>query len=533
MVTFLIAFLTLILTIFSVSVMSFIAMAVPVGPWIDVTLVLLSSIVVKLFFHKLSSSKSTAVIGYSTAAASIGGSVATACGFAFPTLYFLNPDIFATFLQMPVYFVATVAGLTLVAGGMGMLIANLCAPTFLADPGMSFPIGQMLYSLMSASNNAKKAYELVAGIATAVVFSALQLFTTIIPRKLVLMREYVWHYFTLPHVVVRSDWMLMLLAIGFVTGHVIAIPLLVGVVIKFLVADPIHHHIFCNLVAEDFFFAFCSGIVVQSTFMSIIELPHIIMNFFKKTKIKRFALSPVAVNYVLGATVLVLSIMSICFFSYFSFSLPAQFYLIVCTALCTYQIAIIGGKTGLAPIGRFATWVMVPFLMLFGFDPIQVTLVATCVEISGMVVVDTLFGRKMGQLAHLDTKKLIIYQIVGLLLSAVLVGGIFWLLISHFGLGATSPLIVQRCQARALLINASNFNAYVMILGIVIGFFLRGIKINSTLVLGGLLLPIDFSLLLIAGGLVSYVIQDRDKFTPFWSGVFAASALCMVLRTLF
>ena len=211
----------------------------------------------------------------------------------------------------------------------------------------------------------------------------------------------------------------------------------------------------------------------------------------------------------------------------------SQFYLLLFTALCTYQIAIIGGKTGLAPIGRFATWVMVPFLMLFGFDALQVTIVATFVEISGMVVVDTLFGRKMAQLAELDYfKKIILYQIGGLLLSALTVGIVFWLLITHFGLGATSPLIAQRCQARALLINASHFDYMVMLMGIACGFGLKYIKINSTLVLGGLLLPIDFSLLLIIGGLSTYLVKDREAYTPYWSGVFAASALFMLVRTL-
>ena len=111
-------------------------------------------------------------------------------------------------------------------------------------------------------------------------------------------------------------------------------------------------------------------------------------------------------------------------------------------------------------------------------------------------------------------------------------GIIFWLLISYFGLGAASPLIAQRCQARALLINASHFNYIVMLIGIACGFGLKYIKINSTLVLGGLLLPIDFSLLLILGGLATYLVKDREEYVPFWSGVFAASALFMLLKTL-
>jgi hypothetical protein len=533
MVTFFIILLTFFLSLFSVAVMSFIAMAVPVGPWIDVTLVLLGMFFIKLFFRNISVTKNNEILGYSTAASAIGGSVATACGFAFPTLYFLKPDLFAALLGNPIHFVSIIALLILSAGGLGMFIAHLCAPTFLADSSMSFPIGQMTYSLMSVGSNIHKAYELMAGLGTVLVVNVIQFFTTILPEKIILLKKFSLGYFVLPTVVLRSDWVLMLLAIGFVTGHVIAVPLAIGVLIKFFAADPLHQSFFCNLPVEDFFFAFCSGIVLQSTFLSMIELPKYLYNFLKKNNKKPSVLfDGIRLDYIQLATLIAFLLITALFLWSINFSFISQFYLLLFTALCTYQIAIIGGKTGLAPIGRFATWVMVPFLMLFGFDALQVTVVATFVEISGMVVVDTLFGRKMAQLAQLDNKKMVMYQIAGLLLSALTVGIVFWLLITHFGLGATSPLIAQRCQARALLINASSFNYVVMLLGIACGFGLRFVKINSTLVLGGLLLPIDFSLLLIIGGLSTYLVKDREKFTPYWSGVFAASALFMLLKTL-
>ncbi len=534
MVTFFIVLLTFFLTFFSVGVMSFITMASPVGPWIDVTLVLLGMFLVKIFFRNLSLVKTTQVLGYSTAASSIGGSVATACGFAFPTLYFLKPDVFMQLLHAPVTFVTFLGGLILTAGGFGMLMAHICAPRFLADTTMSFPIGQMTYSLMSVTSSIKKAYELIAGLILALVFNGIHLFTDVLPKKMVVWQARTISWWTIPTLVVRSEWVLMLLAIGFVTGHVIAIPLAIGVVIKFLMADPIHQQFFCTIKADDFFFAFCSGIVLQSTFMSLIELPQYLYSFFKQKKNRGttfFASLPV--NFAYWGIIILLFIPTFIFLWQLNFSILSQLYLLLFTALCTYQIAIIGSKTGLAPVGRFATWVMVPFLLLFGFDPVQITVVATFVEISGMVVVDTLFGRKMAQLAQLDSKKIIYYQLAGLIASSLLVGIVFWLLISHFGLGTSSPLIVQRCQARALLINASHFDYLVMVLGIVCGFGLKYIRINSTLVLGGLLLPIDFSLLLIIGGLATYLVKNRENYVPFWSGVFAASALFMLLKTLF
>ncbi len=526
-------FLSFFLTIFSVSVMSFISMASPVGPWIDVTLVLLGMFLVRIGYRKLSATRTTEILGYSTAASALGGSVATACGFAFPTFYFLHPEMFLALLHNPLSFVALIAALVIAAGGLGMLVAHLCAPVFLADTTMSFPIGQMVYGLMSVTSSMRKAYELIAGLAAAVMFSVVSFFTSFIPKKIVLLQSRTISVWQVPYLAIRSEWLLMLVAIGFVTGHVIAVPLAVGVLIKFLAADPLHQNFFCQLAADDFFFAFCSGIVLQSTFMSLVELPGYIYAFLKKRSGKRMNLTDyIALNTFQYGLLSSFFIGVLLLLWYLNFSFIAQWYLVITTVLCAYQIAIIGGKAGLAPVGRFATWVMVPFLMLFGFDPLQVTVVATFVEISGMVVVDTLFGRKVAQLAGLDPYKIARYQMAGLVLSAVLVGIVFWLLISYFGLGAASPLIAQRCQARALLINASHFNYVVMMIGVTCGFVLKYIHINSTLVLGGLLLPIDFSLLLIVGGLSSYLVKDRDTYVPFWSGVFAASALVMVLRSI-
>ena len=54
---------------------------------------------------------------------------------------------------------------------------------------------------------------------------------------------------------------------------------------------------------------------------------------------------------------------------------------------------------GIATFPAYATFVMVPGMMLFGYDAIQITLVSTFVEICGGVAVEILFGRKVGQLS--------------------------------------------------------------------------------------------------------------------------------------
>src|SRR5690606_40512442 len=99
---------------------------------------------------------------------------------------------------------------------------------------------------------------------------------------------------------------------------------------------------------------------------------------------------------------------------------------------CTYQIAVIAAQIGLAQLGRFATFVMVPAMFMFQLDFVQLVLLSSFVEIAGGVAADVLFSRKYGYLMHLQHAQLKRYQYIGLAMSAISIGFIFWILIAHF-----------------------------------------------------------------------------------------------------
>lgn len=217
-----------------------------------------------------------------------------------------------------------------------------------------------------------------------------------------------------------------------------------------------------------------------------------------------------------------------------NFTVVSIFYLITFALVCTYQMMLIAGKMGIAPLGRFATFVMVPGMFLFGYTPLQTTLVATYVEIAGGVACDALFGRKMAYLASIDSTTIQRYQWFGLLISSFCVGIVIWLFISHFGIG-TEPgaLAVTKAASRALLINVKSFEPLVLVLGLLFGYLLKVAKVNATLMLGGILMPPDVSLMLILGGWSTYLVKDKEEYYPFWSGVFAANSLWMLVKAFF
>jgi len=323
----------------------------------------------------------------------------------------------------------------------------------------------------------------------------------------------------------------------------IAIPFAVGCLAKILLIDPVHGAWFSGISGDNFLLAWCSGMVVQGALMSFFGVPQLVKSLVGQLRGKgsriqgsqsRSSASLQKMRTVVGHApeMLGMGILFCMVFSWLSFSWSAQIFVMMGVLVCGYQLMIFMGKVGLAPLGRFATFVMVPGLVIFGFTHLQAIMVAAFVEISGGVAANGLSGQKLGQLARLDKDIVYWMQWLALILCAFMIGGIFWILIQGFGLGG-ADLVAQKAQSRALLINAYGFDMYALALGVLFGFALKLLKVNASLVLGGLIMPLDWSLLLIVSGLSTYLVKDKEAQYPFWSGVFAASSIWMLLKAIF
>src|SRR4029078_13297602 len=104
-------------------------------------------------------------------------------------------------------------------------------------------------------------------------------------------------------------------------------------------------------------------------------------------------------------------------------------------------------------------------------------------------------------------------------------------LINHFGLGSPE-LFAYKAQSRQLLIYARHFNMYVLMIGAITSFFLQYFRINPMLVLGGILMQLNISLGLVFGGLLTLAVTNREEWEPFWSGVFAANSIVMLIQAI-
>ncbi len=525
--------LSITLSLFSTIVMSYVSLATPIGPWIAPTLVFIGLLISKIITRVTSTS-----LSYAVSAGSIGGILATACAFSFPTIYFLDPVLFNAWMSSPLFFSLKLGCFSFLAGGFGILVADVAEKTLIDTQNLSFPVGQLVYKMIAAQNQIRKAYELIVGFVAELIFSFLQsstfLMHAIIPKSVTLFPSCKFFIFSVPRMVINLDIAPMIWAIGFVTGHVIALPLAVGVISNIIVVNPLHTLFFKSLSSVEFTLAFCSGIVLCITMMSVLSMPRQIINGIKngigKVKYNNNLLdifSYKSNGLLFGVVVIGL----VLFLSYFAFPWYVQLYLIICSVITTYQIAAIAGRIGLALLGRFATFVMVPAMLIFPINHVHMVFIATFVEMAGGVATDVLFGRKLAQLSNVSHPVMRRYQMLGLIIASVSIGIVFWLLINHFGLGSPE-LFAYRAQSRQLLIQAKHFDYMVLLLGAVFGMLLQKIHVNPMLVLGGLLMPFDITFGLVAGGLLAMMSSDKEEWYPFWSGVFASNSFCMLLRAI-
>jgi hypothetical protein len=580
--------IAIMLSVFSTAVMSYIAMATPIGPWIAPTLVLIALLIFKLVMRSAvlstdaqqsesagsqtrgSANSGAQAIVLVTVAGSIGGILATGIGFSFPTLYFADPELFNFWLSRPAYFISMLGGISCAAGFFGFLLANIFEYKVIEQENLPFPISVLIHKMIAAGNNLRKAYELIAGFLGTIIFCFFQegagFFQGVLPKSIQLMPSLLaCGVVRIP--AITFDLWPMLWAIGFITGHVIAVPLAVGALARIALVDPLNALWFCNISAIEFSFAFCSGMVLFGALESLIRMPRMIRQFYawiagavsgvqantqagtrvfdhkgrdqknsdKKTGVWRALdwqniVGHVSLPEQLCLLVFVAALLLVLGFSWFQ-----VFYLLALTAIFTYQMVVIAGKWGIAPLGRFATFVMLPAMLFFSLDITRIVYIATFVEVCGGVAVDILFGRGVARKSGVDKALVKRYQYLGLAVSALTVGVACWMLIKACGLGS-AQLFAYKAQSRHLLINAllngKSFSWIILVIGALFSFLLARCGLNAMLVMGGLLMPLNLSLGLIFGGILTYLVRDRQEWEPLWSGVFAANSIWMLLKAI-
>jgi hypothetical protein len=517
---------SIISAILAAAIMTYISLATALGPWIESTLVMMAVACIHLF-SGISEDKAKELLSCIAVSGGIAGIAATACAFAYPTLFFLNPVTFRAWLTQPFSFISSLFLLILIAGLVAFVLVEWYGHALLTRDKLPFPLAQLVNKIIVSSDSFAQSVQLVIGSACAFFVNLFYYINRSIPKDFTLFQGYSTAYFAVPRVMVRMDSALMLFALGFVTGHMIAVPLLAGIFAKSFLVLPLNKMFFLSVLPENMILGWCAGMAVYGAasmiFGALKGIKWTSLGIFKKKALS----NDLGVYHALFFGLI--TSCAVMFFFHFGFSTAATLFVFLGALVASYQVVLIAGEMGIAPLGRFATFVMLPGLVLFHFTDLQTTIVATFVELCCGIAASIMSGRKIQMLNGVDKKKIIVAQVVGLVTAALVISILLWRLSLVTGLGQP-PLIAQKAYTRALLVKSHEFNGFVMILGMIFSWLLQKLKINAVLVISGLVMPFEYIIPLVVGGTTSLFIVHRENYYPFWSGVFAMASLLMLMK---
>jgi hypothetical protein len=520
--------LALFLSCIATTSMVYVSMALPIGPWIAPTLVLIALCICCSAQKKVNVQE----VALAVSSGSLGGIIATAVGFYMPTLFFGDKHLFGAWLAQPYYFAALITAVTGVAGWLGLWCARVAEPYLIDEQQLAFPISHLVHGMIMAHAQVRRLYGLAVGFVSTFLICMMQDGLCgkmlLIPKTIMVSVSPRIGPFILP--ALRFDLWPMVWAIGFMAGERMVLPLMSGVVANMVLINPMHAYLFHTMSATDFILAFCTGMVLVSTVCGMMSVLRRVMNYRVPTKNDLYRmLSTVCMHKRSFTEGILLLCVLLTLGSFIGFSLLASLFIFVLTLFCSYQMMLIAGKIGVAPLGRFATMVMVPVMLVSTRDVWQLTLLSVFVATCGGVAVDALSGRVLARLCSVEQKSMERYQYGGVLMGALIVGCMFVLVVRHIPLGSVE-LFAHKAQTRALLLTFTQFDWSVVLVGACFGLAIQWCNGNTLFVLSGILMPLHLVLGLIFGGLLSLGVRHKEQYEPFVSGVFASNALWMVIR---
>lgn len=542
-----------VLSILASAILLYISIATMIGPWIAPTLILISSLIFTVFKKRDADTPKNLIM--ISALASGGGIVAVGVGFSLPMLYFLAPASFDTLIATPLHFISHVGVTILLAGTFGIFVGKFLARKLLKKDDLTFPISQMAYQVATAQSHKSEARSLFKGVSITLLLCMLR--DGIYSYKGIIAKDWTLLSTVVTGPIIFSLWP-TLWAIGFTTGLANTIPLLVGLIARYAVLFPINYHsaylpftLFEPLKEEGFITAFCAGMIVADMALSLLRDPASIIRYIKSYSthlsnpkaplLRSIVLHPMKAFFAedISLSTLIKSLYRIepfvalasffFFFSYLEFSFLAQLVMLAAMLIGLYEINRFCGKIGLLQIGRFSAFILIPMVIFFKINPLQMTALIIFFNVAAAVSSDLLFDYKTADLNSTSRESVHGLQWMGLVISSITIAVVCYLLFTGLTLGS-EELFAHRGRTKALLVQSLNFNLYVVSAGFLFGSILKRFRISPTMAFGGIIMPSQITLGFVFGGLLSKLAgKKRDSYLPFCSGIFASETLWLLL----
>lgn len=504
-------FVTMFFSMLSVGMMSYLAMNTLLGPWIAPLFVVVCMVLAIPFVSKRWFDDHAIL---SIAAGSIGGMVGTALGVTVPAFYFLHKEQFLALFDHPIFFALLISGFVFCAGTLAFSIAYYVKDHFIVEEKLPFPTSQLVYDVLSVEHYPQNSWLMLIGIGWASVWNIVTLFA----------RAGLQAYTAQVHMIP------IILSIGFVAGHLIAVPICIGLLTRLSAVSFLQERYFSVIPQQEFLVTFCVGII-------LVLVSHGLWDALQKENVakmkssRKLRLGLHNRNFLLqlGCALFV----NVCLLSFCGVNLIAQCCAIPLIIIIGLNLARIVGETGMVTPDSFAWFVILPLVYSqIGVTSLSILMLATVATICFGMIVDLLFSYKLAQLADIPYHLILKYQQIGFIVAALCSGLIMWWYIHLFGLGSVE-LIAGKAQGLDKFITSGVYNYHIILCGFVWGLVIRMLCKELLVVIGAILMAPSITFWLLIAGALSYVVHKREKWFPLCFGVYAAHSLWILIRAVF
>lgn len=500
--------LTIIFSVLSLVMMSYLAMNTQMGPWIApvfvvVSMMLAIPIVSRRWFAKY------AII--TIIAGSIGGMVGGCLGATIPSFYFLNKNMFLQWMQHPSQLAIILGLFVLCAGSLSFLVAYLIKDYLILGQQLKFPMSQLIYDIVAIDKERKNHGLMLVGIVVASVWNLAYL------TGKTFLQVYVAQIHIIP----------LMFSVGFVAGKLVAIPVLIGLATRTVGLEWLHDRFFPDMLRLEFLVTFCIGMLLAVMLTSLISILY--RGTFKEFLIYKKVRAYFKNSWLL---VLTMSVLLMCSFllKFSGVHYVGQLYVMTMLIACCFSIGLIVAEIGVVDLDSFVFMVLLPFVYHHVVTTSNtVLMVAVFSTLSLGMVADLLFSYKLADLAKISYVQILKYQIVGFCVAVVSAGFVIWWYIHLFGLDSMQ-LLAPKAHELDNLISFGSYNYQVLLCGCVWGWVISMLSYDTLSVIGATLMAPSVAVWLIVAGSVSHLVRHREKYFSLCFGVYAAHSLWIMVR---
>lgn len=499
--------LTTLFAAFSQAMMSFLVMHWSLGPWVGpIFVVVCMTLVIPFISRKWFQEHAIVTI----AAGSIGGMVGLCLGMTIPSFYFLHKNEFLMWLADPIWFMGIISLFVLSAGFLAFLIAYIIKDYLIVKLQLPFPMSKLIYDIISVEQYSDLHRLMWLGVGLSSFWNI----TVFFMRSLV------------QSMVMQLQMIPLLISAGFIAGHLITIPALIGLTNRFFCIEFLHKYFFEQIHTKEFLTMFCLGMfsvqILYGIWQWIVNFQS--ENFYYVLTRPHIKHKSVMILFLLALS-LSLFVLNTCGVSLYELCFVFSALIMVCV-----NIAKIVGEAGIVDINGFVWCVLLPFLYNSKMSSMNLLLVATFVTLCLGIVVDLVFSYKLTALAKVSYQRVVKYQILGFFVAVITSGIVMWLYTYSFN-EQSLYLFAQDAQDLDSLINFGVFNYKTFMCGCVSGLLVLLARQPLLAVVGMTLMAPNISMWLIISGAISYLVADRQRLYPLWFGVYAAHAIWIIAWT--